>query len=72
MNSKISCISTLFQKEISILGHIAKWLQARQYLQNCLEMCKKKHDFVVKKLSIFKARSSKLKCQINYKKVLGI
>ena len=35
-NSKISCISTSFEKEVSILSHIAKKLKARQYLQNCL------------------------------------
>ena len=35
-NSKISCVSTSFKKEISIFSHIAKKLQACQYLQNCL------------------------------------
>ena len=34
INSKISCISTLFKKEISILIHIAKKLQAHQFLKN--------------------------------------
>ena len=29
-------ISTTLQKEISILSHIAKKIQALQYLQNCL------------------------------------
>ena len=36
LNSKISCISTSFEKEIRVLSHIAKKLQDRQYLQNCL------------------------------------
>ena len=36
LNPKISCISTSFKKEISILSHIPKKRQARQYLQNCL------------------------------------
>ena len=34
--SKISSISMAFKKDISILSHTAKKLQARQYLQNCL------------------------------------
>ena len=33
-NSKINCISTSFEKRISILSHIAKKLQAHQFLQN--------------------------------------
>ena len=33
INFKISCISTSFEKEITILNHIAKQLQARQYLK---------------------------------------
>ena len=33
LNSKISCISASFRKEISILSYIAKKLQARQYLK---------------------------------------
>ena len=43
LNSKISCISRSFNKEISILSQIAKKLQARHHLQYCLEqsgMCK--------------------------------
>ena len=41
MNSKISCISTSFKKEISILNHIAKKLHARPISLNCLS--KKDH-----------------------------
>ena len=46
-NSKISCISTISKKEISILSHIAKKLQAYHYLQNCLLQSGmgKKHGF---------------------------
>ena len=36
LNSKTSCISTSFKKRISILSHIGKKLQARQFLQNRL------------------------------------
>ena len=38
-NSKINCISTSFEKRISILSHIAKKLQAHQFLKNWV--CKK-------------------------------
>ena len=45
----ISCISTSFKKEISILSHIVQKLQVRQYLQNC-KICSqesvKKLDFL--------------------------
>ena len=34
LNFQISCISTPFKEEISILSHIAKKLQARTFLQN--------------------------------------
>ena len=36
LNSKISCISMLIKKEISIQSHIGKKLQARQFSQNYL------------------------------------
>ena len=37
LNSKISCISTSFKKELIILlSNIAKKLQAWQFAQNCL------------------------------------
>ena len=49
LNSKMSCISTSFKKRISILSHIGKKLQARQFLQNHLS--EKAHGS--KKLSQF-------------------
>ena len=38
MNSNISCISTSFKKEISILSYIVKKLQARQFSPNWLSL----------------------------------
>ena len=36
LNSKINCISTSFKKQMSILSHIEKKFQTRQFSLNCL------------------------------------
>ena len=46
LNSKISCLSTSFKKEISIPSNIAKKIMAREYLKHSFicQICVKRYD----------------------------
>ena len=62
MNAKISLIFTSFKKETSILSPIAKKLQARQFLPNCLsEKASESKEIKIKILVILQHKISFVK-----------